>query len=282
MASCLVSGNAPRAALLGIFLTMSFATAGIAQDGKPLPDFSKAKSAGLGMPSPFDKFLAIDIALKGKVNWKKAYVESSERLDPDKFTDKEVGIPMALGVRIADGVMSVKAHDAEMLNQCADDIEKLAKRMGIADGELRRARDVRDAANRGEWLRVFMDLAFFQQDIMRLIRTGENQSRGTLLIVSGWMQGARYTSKLIGENYSPELSNILREPLLAKALLDEVKALPAALQKDPQVARLRDEVLPAIQSIINVKTTEAITKDRVAELNKIATEIVKVAVKKAK
>ena len=61
-----------------------------------------------------------------------------------------------------------------------------------------------------------------------------------------------------------------------------MKALPAALQKDPQVTRLRDEVLPAIQSIINVKTTEAIAKDRVAELNRIATQIVKVAVKKAK
>lgn len=275
-------GRAFGAVLSGTFMAVAFGTAGIAQGDKPLPDFTKAQSAGLGMPSPFDKFLAIDVELKGKVNWKKAYAASSEKLDPDKFTDKEIGIPMALGVRIADGVMAVKARDAEMLNQCADDIEKLAKRMGIADGELRRARDVRDAANRGEWLRVFMDLAFFQQDIMRLIRTGENQSRGTLLIVSGWMQGARYTTKMIGENYSPELSNILREPVLAKALLDEIKTLPAALQKDPRIARLRDEALPAVYSIVNVKTTEAIAKQRVAELEKIATQIVRIAVQKNK
>jgi hypothetical protein len=253
-----------------------------AEAEKPVPDFAKAKSAGLGMPSPFDKFLAIDLALKGKVSWKKAYAASSEKLDPDKFTDKEIGIPMALGVRIADGVMAVKARDAELLNECANDIEKLAKRMGIADGELRRARDVRDAANRGEWLRVFMDLAFFQQDIMRLISTEENRTKGTLLIVSGWMQGARYTSKLVGQNYSPELSNILREPLLAKALLDEVKALPAALQKDARVARLRDEALPAVYSIINVKITEPIAKQRVDELETIATQIVKIAVQKNK
>ena len=282
MALCFRFRNVSLTALLGTLLVTAPIPVAFAEDDKPLPDFKKAQSAGLGMPSPFDKFLAIDIALKGKVSWKKAYAENSEHLDPDKFTDKEVGIPLALGIRIADGVMAVKARDAELLNQCADDIEKLAKRMGIADGALRRARDVRDAANRGEWLRVFMDLGFFQQDIMRLIKTGENQSRGTLLIVSGWIQGARYTSKLIGANYSPDLSNILREPLLAKALLDEVKALPAQLQKDPQVTRLRDEVLPAVYSIVNVKLTEPIAQDRVAELEKIATQFVKKAVQKTK
>lgn len=273
--------DASLTTLLGAFLvTVSLPL--FAEAEKPVPDFAKAQSAGLGMPSPFDKFLAIDLALKGKVNWKKSYAETSEHLDPDKFTDKEVGIPLALGIRIADGVMAVKAHDAELLNQCADDIEKLAKRMGIADRELRRGRDVRDAANRGEWLRVFMDLAFFQQDIMRLIKTGENETRGTLLIAAGWMQGARYTSKMILANYSPDLSNILREPLLAKALLDEVNALPAQLQKDPQVAHLRDEVLPAVYSIVNVQLTEPIAKTRVAELEKIATGFVKTAVQKAK
>lgn len=273
--------DASLTTLLGAFLvTVSLPL--FAEAEKPVPDFAKAQSAGLGMPSPFDKFLAIDLALKGKVNWKKSYAENSEHLDPDKFTDKEVGIPLALGIRIADGVMAVKAHDAELLNQCADDIEKLAKRMGIADRELRRGRDVRDAANRGEWLRVFMDLAFFQQDIMRLIKTGENETRGTLLIAAGWMQGARYTSKMILANYSPDLSNILREPLLAKALLDEVNALPAQLQKDPQVAHLRAEVLPAVYSIVNVKLTEPIARDRVAELEKIATGFVKKAVQKAK
>lgn len=277
-------GRASLAALFGTLMAIACGTPTFAEDAQPKAVFDKEKSqsAGLGMPSPLDKFLAIDIVLKGKVNWKKAYTENSEKLDPDKFTDKEVGIPLALGIRIADGVMAVKAHDAELLNQCANDIEKLAKQMGIADSELRRARDVREAANRGEWLRVFMDLAFFQQDIMRLIRTGDNQTKGTLLIVAGWMQGARYTSRLITENYSPDLSNILREPLLAKALLDEVKALPAALQKDPRVARLREEALPAVYSIVNVKATEPIAKQRVADLEKIATQIVKGAVQKNK
>ena len=277
-------GRASLAALFGTLMAIACGTPTFAEDAQPKAVFDKEKSqsAGLGMPSPLDKFLAIDIVLKGKVNWKKAYTENSEKLDPDKFTDKEVGIPLALGIRIADGVMAVKAHDAELLNQCANDIEKLAKQMGIADSELRRARDVREAANRGEWLRVFMDLAFFQQDIMRLIKTGENETRGTLLIAAGWIQGARYTSKVILADYSPELSNILREPLLAKALIAEVAALPPQLQKNPQVAHLRDDVLPLVYSIVNVKIDEPITRDRLIALEKTATQFVRKAVQKTK
>jgi hypothetical protein len=241
-------------------------------------DPSKAESAGLGLPTPYDKFLAIDMALpKGKVKWAKAYVDVSRNVDPDKFSDKQVGIPMALGVRIADGVMAVKAKDAEMVKQCADDIEKLAKKMGIADGELKRARDVRDASQRGEWLKVFMDLAFLQQDIMNLISKKKDASETVLLIVAGWMQGARYTGRVISENYTPELSNILREPKLAEALLDAVKKLPPEVQKHPQVVRVSDS-LPKVYQILNVGLNDPITKEKIAELEGIATAIVNAAV----
>ncbi len=251
-----------------------------AADDKAGFDPSKAESAGLGLPTPYDKFLAIDMALpKGKVSWAKAYVAIAQDVDPDKFSDKQVGIPMALGVRIADGVMAVKAKDAEKVKKCADDIEKLAKKMGIGDGDLKRARDVRDASQRGEWLKVFMDLAFLQQDIMNLISKKKDASETVLLIVAGWMQGARYTGHVISENYNPELSNILREPKLAEALLEAVKKLPADVQSNPQVARVLDS-LPKVITILNVGLNAPIAKEKVAELENIATQIVNAAVLK--
>src|SRR3954467_3946425 len=158
-------------------------------------DPKKAEDAGVGMPTPYDKFLALDQALTAtKVNWGQVYRKVAVDIDADAFTDKEVVIPMVLGIRIADGVMAIKALDAEMLNKCAADIEKLAKKLDIADSELGRARAVRASANKGEWLKVFMELGFFQQDIMKKIEDKEHSTRGTLLITSGWMQGARYTS----------------------------------------------------------------------------------------
>lgn len=240
-------------------------------------DPSKAKDAGVGMPTPYDKFLALDQVLtKTKVKWDDTFRKVAVDVDPDAFTDKDVAVPMILGVRIADGVMAIKANNAELLNKCASDIEKLAKKMGVADADLGRARSVRAAANKGEWLKVFMELGFLQQDIMKKIDQPEHVTHGTLLIVTGWMQGARYTTTVIDENYSPETSNLLREPLLAKALKEKIESLPPNLQSSPLVAKLR-EVLPKIQTILTIPLDGSISKENVGELNKLATEVVKAA-----
>ncbi len=248
------------------------------ENGEKAPyDPSKAKDAGVGMPTPYDKFIALDQVLtKTKVNWPQTFRKVAVDIDPDAFTDKDVAVPMILGVRIADGVMAIKAKDAELLNKCASDIEKLAKKLGLSDADLGRARAVRAAANKGEWLKVFMELGFFQQDIMKKIDEPEHVTHGTLLIVTGWMQGARYTTTVIDENYSPETSNLLREPLLARALNEKLGSLPADLQSKPLVGKLRD-VLPQIEKILNVPRDGAISKEDVEQLNKLATEAVKAA-----
>jgi hypothetical protein len=250
---------------------------GADKDEKAPFDPKKAEDAGVGMPTPYDKFLALDQALTNtKVNWGQIFRKVAVDIDPDTFTDKEVVIPMVLGIRIADGVMAIKALDAEMLNKCASDIEKLAKKLNIADSELGRARAVRAAANKGEWLKVFMELGFFQQDIMKKIEDKEHSNRGTLLIVCGWMQGARYTTTVIGENYSPAISNILREPLLARALKEKVEKLSGNVKNAPPVAKVR-EVLPKVESMLTIPLEGTISKENVAEINRLATEVVKAA-----
>jgi hypothetical protein len=261
--------------LLGCFAPC-FSFGAETEDKAPF-DPKKAVDAGVGMPTPYDKFLALDQALtNSKVNWGQVFRKVAVDIDPDAFTDKEVVIPMVLGIRIADGVMAIKALDAEMLNKCAADIEKLAKKLNIADSELGRARAVRAAANKGEWLKVFMELGFFQQDIMKKIEDKEHSNRGTLLIVCGWMQGARYTTTVIGENYSPTVSNILREPLLARALKEKVEHLSGNVKGSPSVVKLR-EVLPKVEKILTIPLDGTISKEDVAEINRLATEVVKAA-----
>ena len=246
-------------------------------DEKAPYDPTKAKDAGVGMPTPYDKFLALDQVLtKTKVKWDDTFRKVAVDVDPDSFTDKDVAVPMILGVRIADGVMAIKATNAELLNKCASDIEKLAKKMGVADADLGRARSVRAAANKGEWLKVFMELGFLQQDIMKKIDSPEHATHGTLLIVSGWMQGARYTTTVIDENYSPETSNLLREPLLAKALKEKVEGLPDNIKNSALVTKLRD-VLPKVETILTIPLDGTISKENVGELNRLATDVVKAA-----
>lgn len=251
------------------------------QENKAPFDPKSAKDGGLGMPSPFDKFLALNQVLSDtKLNWRKTFRQVAVDIDVDAFTDKDVAIPMVLGVRIADGVMAVKACDAELLNKCASDIEKLAQKMGIKDSELSRARAARAAGNNNEWLKVFMELGFLQQDIMQKMADKENSIRGDLLVVCGWMQGARYTTTIVGDHYTKTASNILREPLLAKALNEKVEQMPADVKKNTTVAKML-EVLPKMQKILTIPLDGSISKEDVAKLKKLSTEVVKSAVQTA-
>lgn len=252
-----------------------------AQDDKVPFDRAKAKDGGLGMPSPYDKFLALNQVLSDtKLDWRKTFRQVAVDIDADSFTDKDVAIPMVLGVRIADGVMAVKACDAEMLNKCASDIEKLALKMGVKDSELSRARAARAAANNNEWLKVFLELGFLQQDIMQKITDKEHETRGNLLIVCGWMQGARYTTTIIGGHYTKAASNVLREPLLAKALKEKIELMPDNVKKNATVVKIQ-EVLPKMEKILSIPLDGSISKEDVATLKMLSTEVVKSAVSTA-
>jgi hypothetical protein len=267
-----------KVAVYAFLAGVSLAPLGNAASEEKAPfDRAKAGDGGLGMPTPYDKFLALDQALtKTKVDWSKLSRAMGKPLDTDAFKDAEVSIPLALGVRIADGVMTVKAKDAELLNKCASDIEKLAKKLGVTDGEMSRGRAVRAAANKGDWLKVFMELGFFQQDIMKKLTEEKNASKGTLVVIGGWIQGARYTAAVVEENYSADVSNILREPLLVKSLVEKSASLPASVKSSAQMVKVT-ESLSKLSKLVDVPTDGSISKEDVQKISAITTEVVSAA-----
>ncbi len=264
-----------------------------AQDEKPNTEKSKSnepppfdpKSAvdgGLGMPTPYDKFIALDQALgKTQVNWKQYFSKTKVDVDVDEITETKVAMPTLLGFRISDGVMAIKAHDAELLNKCASDIEAMAKKLGVGDGELARAKKIRASANAGEWLKVFMELGFMQQDIMKTLDKSENKAQGTLVIVAGWLQGARYVTSVVKDNYSATNSNFLREPMLVDALVAKLKTLPEDTKSTPVVEKMISS-LTEIKGIVDIKMDGSIPADKVDRMKALATEVVTTALASSK
>lgn len=251
-----------------------------AQDGKNPPiDPSKAVDMGVAMPTPLDKFIALTLLVKTqKIDWNGVFNAVAVDINPDNYTDTEILIPQVLGVRIADGIMAVQAKDAELLGKAASDIEKLAKKLKVSDSELERARRVRTLANDGKWLDVYRELAFLQQDIMQKLEENPKDQRSALLMISGWIQGSRYSSRLILAHYSDASSNILREPMLVVALIQKNKSLPEKTQAAPSVKAIA-EALPALHKIVNVKIDAPIPKAQVQEVDKLATDCVKEIIK---
>ena len=254
-----------RQILPAAFLILAPVAVPLVAQEKAAFDPSKAEIAPLGLPSPYDKFLGLDQVLNLKFDdWKAVYNEISHHIDVSKLKE-ESDVALALGVKIADGVMSIKARDVNGLNDCSKQIEDLAKKLGVKEEEMARAKIVRAHANKNEWLAVFMELGFLQTDIMKSLRAQNNAKRRPLIITGGWMQGLHYTSHVILKHYSAETSNFLREPVLVKAMQGELAGLPEAVKSAPKVTALI-ALMPGVYDAVNIAINGSIPKDGVKKL----------------
>lgn len=235
-------------------------------------------------PNPINKFHAIDRELAALTAgndgfWLQYLNKVQTDINPDDYSDTKVAIPALLGFRICDGVMAIKARNREKLNQCADDIEKLAKKMGVSDQEMIGARKVRTYAERGEWNRVVLELGYLQQQIEAAQAGGADAKK--ILYAAGWLQGARYSSTIIHENYREEVASFLREPLLAKDLADNLRSVNPAAAGHPIVKSLLG-AMDEIADLIDVPIHATVPKDKVEKMFTTATAAVRASVQAAK
>lgn len=216
-------------------------------------------------PDPYPKLIALDAALgEGVIKWSEVINRTQVDFDADAITDKTVAMPALLGFRICDGVIAIRARDAEKLNACAEDIEKISKKLGVKDSDLKRAKMVRSFANSGEWTRVFLELGYLQMEIENVL---QRESNGTgkapvrkILYAAGWLQGARYTSNLVKDNYNAKTAGILREPLLVKGLK---KDLDQAGLPNTGIMKLLSDGLGELEKLVNVGIHQPLPQESV-------------------
>lgn len=231
-------------------------------------DPSGTRKGGLAPPTPIDKMIALDGLLgKNGVNWASVWTKNQLDINPNDYSDVDVAIPVLLGMRMSDGVLAIKARDAEKLNEVASDIEKLAKKLKVSDAELARAKQVRLYAGRNEWPRVFLELGYLQHDVLSTLKKDANSDRRALLVAAGWLQGVNSISNVVNDQYSADASGLLREPLLIDALLDDLSSLKAEKKESAQAKALVEE-LKKIREWVNVPMRAPIPQ---ADVTSIAT-----------
>jgi DNA primase large subunit len=159
----------------------------------------------------------------------------------------------------------------------------MGKKLGVTDNDLRRAKMVRSFANRGEWGRVFLELGYLQQDIERVLQRESGQggkaSVRKILYAAGWLQGARYTSNLVKDNYNVKTAGILREPLLVKELKKDLDSVD--LPKEG-ILKMISESMAELQKLVDVELRQPLPQDNVEKMAELTSRTVIECVKLAK
>jgi hypothetical protein len=140
-------------------------------------------------------------------------------------------------------------------------------KLGASKKELGMAETVKRYANNGRWLDSFMALGFLQRNVLSYLRDNpEKKPQAVLIIVGGWLQGGRCVTHVVDQNYTPDVSNILREPRLVALIKENMDALPPAYLSDPLVTKI-DGLLPEIKKRVSVGLHDPVKPEDVKWLN---------------
>ena len=250
--------------------------------GPPVP--TGAKNVGLLPPSIIDKFLAMEIEFDkagikirgadGAKVYRRSYDNCSVDVNLAKLqTGSDVGAALALGMKIADGIVALKARHAEGMKQCADAIDPLARKLGAGDEDLRRAREVKRLADKGLWRDAFMELGFLQEDIVIEVERNQGKREKAILIFMGaWVQGGRHVTELMLEHHQPMIGNILREPMFIQQALEEMKVLPAETRNDPKFKAVEADMTRFLK-IIDIKMDADVPKPQIEEYHQMCLKL---------
>lgn len=247
-------------------------------ENKPLPTLNdlktSAKPGETPIPSPYDAFLALE-AIGGKdrpVDWGQVLNYGVAAIKPQDYKDNTAACLM-LGVKISDGLIAVKAQDAEALSEVASSIEVLAKVINVEEAQLKKLETVREMAAKDDWLGVFLELGYLQEDILSSLKARKDTDQSALIMGAGWTQGANFASYAIEKNYSPEASGLLREPSLISQLIKDLQATKAA--KENAVVQQMIKDMTTIHDIVNIAEDGTIEAEKVKEIRTTCSAIVK-------
>lgn len=225
-------------------------------------------------PDPYGKFVALDKAFKDKVDWKGLLAKIDKNINENDYTDTKFILPLVIGARICDGVMAVKVRNEEKLNEAANDIEALGRKLGVTEEDLLFAKTIRAKALAGEWLEVYTNLSMLQNRVQKTLR-GADPLTAALVMTGGWMRGATYVGSAvqgIGDttgDMGAHPSYFMREPDLVFYLADEMEANrgknPARAAELAKIEAYLDE----IACLINIDSAPNKGKISAEGVNKI-------------
>ena len=257
----------PLPSTLAIFSAslLSFAAVSAQDGGAPA---TRQRIMDLPQISVIDKLLSIEMSLakaKGRYS-EDAWVEDYNNLY-NKFRrdgalgsvagggDDPIMVALAVGIKASDAVMALKARNVEALKASADQVELLARKLGVTDAELGMANAVRRYAEDRQWFDAFSALGNLQRNVLAYLKKPENEGKrpqAAMVVIGGWLQGGRCVTSVVDENYTDLVSNVLREGRLVVLLQEHIETqLPPEALNHPFVQKLLG-LFPEIHKRVDV------------------------------
>jgi hypothetical protein len=234
-----------------ILIQAALATLTLAQtpseQNSPLP--SQAREVhGVAVPVPKEIFRSLDQFREA--NWSAVKLPEVARW---KSHGDQAQIATLLGVVIAEGFIAMEAKDSTEVQNLGTSVLLLAGGLGVRDRAVRRSRSIMEFAEKNEWSEARKEWDGVLSDLERGMMELKSADLAKLVSVGGWLRGTEALSALLLQNYSPERSNLIRQPELIGDLEKQLRSMSSEIRARPIVVKLRDG-LRTIRSLIESET----------------------------
>jgi hypothetical protein len=189
-----------------------------------------------------------------------------------KSHGNQAQIATLLGVVIAEGFIAMEAEDSTQVKNLGSTVLGLARGLGVEKRALRRGRSIIELAEKDEWTAARQEWDGVLSDLESGMIELKSTQLAQLVSVGGWLRGTEALSALVLQKYSPERSELLRQPALVSYLEKQL----LAMSSDPQAAPIVGKLLDAIRKIRFLVESEdgPLPEESVREIHRICDEIV--------
>lgn len=181
-------------------------------------------------------------------------------------------IATLLGVVIAEGFIAMEAKDSTEVEHLGNNVLSLARGLGIRERALRRSRSIIELAEKNDWSEARKEWDAVLSDLETGMIAIKSEHLAQLVSLGGWLRGTEALSALILQNYSPERSDLIRQPALIDYLEKQLQAMNNDIQNRPIVAKLLDGTR-TIRSLVESESGPP-SKETVRKVHDVCAELV--------
>jgi hypothetical protein len=181
-------------------------------------------------------------------------------------------IATLLGVVIAEGFIAMEAKDSAEVKNLGQSVLSLAGGLGVRDRALRRSRSIMEFAEKEEWSDARKEWDGVLSDLENGMIEIKSEDLARLVSLGGWLRGTEALSALILQNYSPEHSNLIRQPELIHYLEKQLRSMNSEIQRRPIVAKLLDG-LRKVGSLVESENA-SLSEETVRKVHGVCAELV--------
>ena len=132
---------------------------------------------------------------------------------------------LMFGQLIADGFLLVEAEKKNLIDNFGRVLMQQARGLGVGDRVMRHSASLTDLGRRGEWPRMRQELITTQADVEAAMVELRDEKMAHLISLGGWLRGLEISSATVEIDFSPERTQVLTRPDLAKYFESELTTL---------------------------------------------------------